>query len=72
MMPKLRERIVHNYECVAATDDQMRNFGAIRYMAKSMSLELVDRCPESRELNLALRKLEEAAMWAAAAISRNE
>ena len=33
---------------------------------------LVDECPDSRELSVALTKLEEAVMWANAAIARNE
>lgn len=33
---------------------------------------LMEKCPRSRELSLALTKLEEATAWAIRAISRNE
>ena len=33
---------------------------------------LLSQCPESRELSLALTSLEEAVMWANAAIARNK
>lgn len=44
----------------------------IRDNGRSLALELTKRCPPSRELALALTKLEEAVMWANAAIARNE
>ena len=39
---------------------------------KQLAHLLVTNCPESRELSCALTKLEEAVMWANAAIARNE
>ena len=39
-----------------------------KYLAESID----DNCPESREKALALTKVEEAIMWANAAIARNE
>jgi hypothetical protein len=33
---------------------------------------LVERCPEGRELSLALSNLEEVMFWANAAIARNQ
>jgi len=44
----------------------------IRAMAKSFAADLVTFCPPSRELSLALTELENAVMWANAAIARNE
>jgi hypothetical protein len=44
----------------------------IRFTAKTLSYLMVNECPQSRELSLALTKLEEAVMWANAAIARNE
>lgn len=45
---------------------------AIRDEANCLAHDLCDRCPKSRELSLALTKLEECVMWAIAAIARNE
>lgn len=44
----------------------------IRDGAKSMALMLNALCPPSRELSLAMTNLEQAIMWANAAIARNE
>ena len=52
--------------------DQPAKYESIRTWAKSYAAMLVDQCPESRELSLALTKLEEAVMWANAAIARRE
>lgn len=40
--------------------------------AESLALVINDICPDSREKTLSLTKLEEAIMWANAAIARNE
>lgn len=50
---------------------------ALRYMElRSAGLAVAEainaRCPESREKDLAIMKLEEAIMWANASIARNE
>lgn len=37
-----------------------------------VAIRLLERCPASRELSIALGKLEEAMFWANAAIARNE
>lgn len=44
----------------------------IRKEAKHLAHELVEHCPYSRELSLALTSLEETMMWANAAIARNQ
>ena len=43
----------------------------IRDQAKALALLLSDVVPESRELSLALTKVEESVMWANAGIARN-
>ena len=52
--------------------DQSHRYEEIRKLGFSFATFLVDDCPPSRELSLALTKLEEAVMWANAAIARNE
>lgn len=52
--------------------DQAERYEEIRLLAKGLAYHIVERCPDSRERSLALTKLEEAVMWANAAIARNE
>ena len=52
--------------------DQADRYVAIRERAKDLALFLVRECPESRELSLALTKLEESVMWANSSIARHE
>ena len=52
--------------------DQPERYERIRAQAKALAEFLVISCPESRELSIAMRKIEEAVMWANAAIARNE
>lgn len=52
--------------------NQPERYTRLRAAAKQLS-DLFDcNCPPSRELSLAQTKLEEAIMWANAAIARNE
>jgi hypothetical protein len=52
--------------------DQPVRYERIRAHGKALA-ELVDEeCPESREKSLALTHIEEAVMWANAAIARRE
>ena len=52
--------------------NQAERYTGIRDKGKILALYLLEQCPESRELSLAITKLEEAVMWANAAIARNE
>lgn len=52
--------------------DQAERYEAIRAMFRQVAETLCDHAPESRELSLSVTKLEEACMWANAAIARNE
>jgi len=45
---------------------------SVREMADSAFKVIEDMCPGSREKSLAITKLEEAMMWANAAIARNQ
>ena len=52
--------------------DQAQRYAEIREMAKEFAVALALRCPESRELSLALTSLEDVVYRANAAIARNE
>ena len=52
--------------------DQQQRYGSIRDHALDLADLIDDLCPGSREKSLAITKLEEAVMWANAAIARNE
>lgn len=54
----------------APKEGQPVKYEAIRSRAKHLALELIELCPHSRELSLALTKLEESVMWANASIAR--
>lgn len=47
-------------------------YQAIRAYAKQLAAAIEDMCPDSREKALAHTNLEQATMWANAAIARNE
>lgn len=51
---------------------QPERYAMLRDGVKQIALMMKGTCPPSRELSLALTKLEEAVMWANAAISRHE
>ena len=53
-------------------EDQPERYDIIRKEGRALAYLLNRNCPESRELSLALTKLEECVMWANAAIARNE
>lgn len=64
-----REKNFHFHE---AQDDQSERYTNIRSGARGLARLFDQSCPPSRELSLAMTKLEEAVMWANAAIARNE
>lgn len=60
------------YTYHAPRPDQTSRYTEIRLNAKKLAELFEMYCPESRELSLAMTKLEEAVMWANASIARNE
>ena len=56
----------------APKNDQASRYEKIRADARFFAELLIELCPESRERSLALTNLEQAVMWANAAIARNE
>ena len=62
----------HRFTYHPPKDDQPRRYEQIRDGGRALA-EIIDvRCPESREKSLAITHLEQAVMWANAAIARNE
>jgi hypothetical protein len=53
------------------TSDQIDKYQFIREKARNFSEWLNLNCPDSRELYIAVEKLEEVVMWANASIARN-
>ena len=56
----------------APKEGQPQKYTEIRHSGKSFAETIDALCPDSREKALAITKLEEAVMWANAAIARNE
>lgn len=53
-------------------EGQPVTYERIRKAAKELAYLLNDVCPESRELSVAMTKLDEVVFWANASIARNE
>lgn len=66
------KRIDNNFKYHAPIIGQAEKYEEIRLRAKAFAYMLINFCPPSRELSLALTELENAVMWANAAIARNE
>ena len=64
--------IEKNFTYHAPKAGQPERYTALREKAKKFANLIDQECPESREKSLAFTKLEEAVMWANAAIARNE
>ena len=64
--------IEKNFTYHSPKGDQPNRYECIRNTAKGFAMLINDACPDSREKSLAFTKLEEAVMWANAAIARNE
>ena len=56
----------------APKEGQPARYEEIRNAGREMAELVEDECPDSREKSLALTKIEEAVMWANAAIARRE
>ena len=66
------ERIDKAFTYHPPKDDQAVRYVAIRDRAGTLAQLIYQCCPPSTERRLALTGLEEAVMWANAAIARNE
>lgn len=68
----LRDRIDNDFTYHAPKGDQVERYAAWRGTLRDTAHYLRTIAPESRELSVALTKLEEAMFWGNAAIARNE
>ena len=64
--------INRNFTYHRPTGTQQTRYEHIREEAKGLAYLINSACPDSREKSLALTNLEQAVMWANAAIARNE
>lgn len=69
---RTQKQINNNFVYHKPVDGQTERYIRIRDNARSLAGLMATNCPESRELSVALTKLEESVMWANAAIARNE
>ena len=67
----LVERVINDFKYHKPDTVKVAKHEAIRAGGLDYAQSLISQCPESRELSLALTSLEEAVMWANAAIARN-
>lgn len=68
---ELRKRVINDLGFHPATEETRPKHEAIRLIMKRAAFELIDTCPPSRELSLALTELQAATMWANAAVAVN-
>lgn len=68
----VQKRIAAAYGRHASTHAQRPRLAEIRGKACSLATYLIHNCPDCPELAIALRKLEEVALWGREAILRNE
>jgi hypothetical protein len=69
---KMQGTIENNFMYHAPKPGQPEKYQRVREKGKELALLIDEVCPGSREKALAMTKLEEAVMWANAAIARNE
>jgi len=67
----MSETIEKNFKYHAPKEGQPEAYQIIRDSAKSLAYTIDRLCPGSRELSLAMTKLEECVMWANASIARH-
>jgi len=69
---KLLDQVENNFHYHSPHGDQAVRYTQLREAFRGLALHMLNLCPESRELSVALTHLEDASMWANAAIARNE
>ena len=63
---------LNNFVYHAPKEGQADRYISIRAAANNYATLLNSTCPQSRELSIAITKLEEVVFWANASIARNE
>lgn len=72
MDSKLLLRLENDFTYHPPKEGQQTRYAALRDKAKEFALLIAELSPVSREQSVALTKVDEAVMWANAAIARNE
>lgn len=67
-----KKRLENNFQYHPPIGDQAERYILIREAQKTFAETIMTLCPDSRELSLALTAVEDAGMYANAAIARNE
>lgn len=67
----MNNQIENNFMHHSPKEGQAEKYEAIREKAKKLAYLIDDVCPNSREKELAITKLEECSMWANASVARN-
>jgi len=70
--PDFADELMTRFTYHSFTGTQPARYVEIRSLAHGLATFMLEACPPSRELSLALTNLEEAVMWANAAIARRE
>lgn len=71
VVPMQDSHLVRRFESNSLSSDEVQVCQAIRVAGLEMATKINKNCHETREKNLAIRKIEEATMWANAAIARH-
>jgi hypothetical protein len=69
---RVEEQIEKAFTYHAPKEGQPPRYVALRDEAKALAVKIARHTPPGREQSIAMTKLEEAVMWANAAIARNE
>ena len=72
LTPEQEARLEKDFTYHPPKGDQVDRYNAIRANAEIVAALILTSTPASREQSLALTNLEQAVMWANAAIARNE
>ena len=70
--PRILGQVNRSFTYHPPEPDQVPRYNELRSEAKRLAEKIITLTPESREQSLALTNLEQAVMWANAAIARNE
>ena len=71
-MPLTDKEMINRFSYHPPKEGQPERYDHLRQRAMEFACIVDMQCPDSREKALALTKIEEAMMWANAAIARNE
>ena len=67
---RMHQRVDNDFTYHPPTVIQPEIYESIRTIARTYAHYLIDNCPQSRELSLAITNLEEVVFWANAAVAR--